>query len=182
MYHYVIPFSYTYTDWHILYIMCSVWPHPHPYTNVWPEVGVVVLHVKDCLQTCCFVVFIVVSYHTHIQSFSFITCPISQLCAQICPYYNVWPGAVYCCFNKNYNIYNIFNMMLHAGLASLRAAINSDFVRVVGFLLCFTLTRTDILKYSDICRPRAHATRGLGYVPRTGRECNAHRTIGTCIC
>ena len=79
------------------YIMCSVWPHPHPYTNVWPEGGVVVLHVKECLQTCCFVVFIVVSYHTHIQSFSFITCPISQLCAQICPYYNVWPGAVYCC-------------------------------------------------------------------------------------
>ena len=111
----VSSFSYTYTDWHI---MCSVWPHPHPYTNVWPEGGVVVLHVKECLQTCCFVVFIVVSYHTHIQSFSFITCPISQLCAQICPYYNVWPGAVYCCFNKNYNIYNIFNMTLHAGLAN----------------------------------------------------------------
>ena len=25
------------------------------------------------------------------------TCPISQLCAQICPYHNVWPGAIYCC-------------------------------------------------------------------------------------
>ena len=80
-----------------------------------PEGVVVVLHVKECLETCCFVVFIVVSYHTHIQSFS---CPISQLCAQIFPYYNVWPGAVYCCFNKNYNIYNIFNMTLHAGLAN----------------------------------------------------------------
>ena len=73
---------------------------------------------RNSLQTCCFVVFIVVSYHTHIQSFSFITCPISQLCAQICPYSNVWPRAVYCCFNKNYNIYNIFNMTLHAGLAN----------------------------------------------------------------
>ena len=61
--------------------------------NVWPEGGVVVLHVKECLQTC-FVVFIVVSFHTHIQSFSFITCPISQLCAQ------TWPGAVYCCLTR----------------------------------------------------------------------------------
>ena len=62
--------------------------------------------------------FIVVSFHTHIQSFSFTTCPISQLCAQMCPYYNVLLGAVYCCFNKNYNVYNIFNMTLHAGLAN----------------------------------------------------------------
>ena len=89
-----------------------VWPHPPPYTNVWPEGGVVVLHVKQCLQTCCFVVFILVPYHTHIQSFSFITC------SQICPYYNVWPGAVYCCFNKNYNVYKFINMTLHAGLAN----------------------------------------------------------------
>ena len=36
----------------------------------------------------------------------------------MCPYYNVLPGAVYCCFNKNYNVYNIFNMTLHAGLAN----------------------------------------------------------------
>ena len=61
--------------------------------------------------------FIVVP-HTHIQSFSFITCPVNQLCALICPYYNVWPGAVYCCFNENYKVYNIFNMTLHAGLAN----------------------------------------------------------------
>ena len=60
----------------------------------------------------------VVLYHTHIQSFSFTTCPISQLCAQIFPYYNVLPGAVFCCFNENYNVYNIFNMTLHAGLAN----------------------------------------------------------------
>ena len=41
-----------------------------------------------------------------------------QLCVLKCPYYNVCAGAVYCCFNKNYNIYNIFNMTLHAGLAN----------------------------------------------------------------
>ena len=34
------------------------------------------------------------------------------------PYYNVWPGAVYCCLNKNYNVYKFFNMTLHAGLAN----------------------------------------------------------------
>ena len=121
MYHYVIPFSYIHVR--IIYTytrttLYCVWPHPHPYTNVWPEGGVVVLHVKQCLQTCCFVVFILVPYHTHIQSFSFITCSISQLCAQICPYYNVWPGAVYCCFNKNYNVHKFLNMTLHAGLAN----------------------------------------------------------------
>ena len=53
-------------------------------------------------MSCCFVV---VSFYT-------------QLCAQICPSYNVWPGAVYCCFNKNYNVYKICNMTLHAGLAN----------------------------------------------------------------
>ena len=91
-----------------------IWPHPYPYTNVWPEGGSVVLH-KECLPTCYFVVFIVVSYHTQIH---FITCPISQLCAQICPYYNELPGAVSCCFNENYKVYNIFNVMLHARLAN----------------------------------------------------------------
>ena len=59
--------------------------------------------------------FILVPFHTDIQSFSFISCSISQLCAQICPYYNVLPGAVYCCFNKNYKF---LNMTLHAGLAN----------------------------------------------------------------
>ena len=61
----------------------------------------VMLLLFQCLQTCHFVAFIVLPYHTHIQSFSFITCPISQLGAQISPYYNVLPGAIYCCFNKN---------------------------------------------------------------------------------
>ena len=114
MYHYVIPFSYIHHT-HTSHVQYCVWPHPHPYTNVWPEGGVVVL---QCLQTCCFVVFILIPYPTHIQSFSFITCSISQLCAQICPHYNVWPGAVYCCFNKNYNVYKFVNMTLHAGLAN----------------------------------------------------------------
>ena len=47
-----------------------------------------------------FVMFIVVLYHTHVQSFS-LTCPISQLCAQICPYYNVLPGAVFVVFTRS---------------------------------------------------------------------------------
>ena len=33
-------------------------------------------------------------------------------------YAPVWPGAVYCCFNKNYKVYNIFHMTLHTGLAN----------------------------------------------------------------
>ena len=40
------------------------------------------------------------------------------MCIKKDPYYNVWPGAVYCCFNKNYNVYKIFNMTLHTGLAN----------------------------------------------------------------
>ena len=31
---------------------------------------------------------------------------------------SVWPGAVYYFFNENYNVYNIFNTTLHAGLAN----------------------------------------------------------------
>ena len=42
-----------------------------------------------------------------IQSFSFTTCPISQLCTQIC--------IAWGCFNRNYTI---FNMTLHAELAN----------------------------------------------------------------
>ena len=89
---------------------------PHPYTNLWPEGCFVVLHVYKHVVLLCSL-----GYHnilTYIQNFSFITCSINQLCAQICPYYNVWPGAIYCCFNKNYKVYNILNMTLHAGLAN----------------------------------------------------------------
>ena len=112
MYHYIIRFSYIHVHIRTTAVLRVATP-----PSLWPEGGVVVLHVKQCLQTC-FVAFILVPYHTHIQSFSFITCSISQLCAQICPYYNVWPGAVYCCFNKNYNVYKFLNMTLHAGLAN----------------------------------------------------------------
>ena len=35
-------------------------------------------------------------HHTHIQTFSVI---------KICPYHNVWPGAVYYCFYKKYSVY-----------------------------------------------------------------------------
>ena len=47
--------------------MCSI-ACGHTPIPILPEGGVVVLHVKQCLQTCCFVVFILVPYHTHIQS------------------------------------------------------------------------------------------------------------------
>ena len=75
MYHYVIPFSYIHvpTDWPVLYyIMCSIacGHTPIPILNVWSEGGVVALHVKQCLQTCCFVVFSGVSKlysHTKFQ-------------------------------------------------------------------------------------------------------------------
>ena len=26
------------------------------------------------------------------------------ICANVCPYYNVWPGAIFCCYNKKYKI------------------------------------------------------------------------------
>ena len=56
---------------------------------------------------CC-VHFGTISYsHTKFQFHNLLHI---QLYAQICPYYNVWPGAVYCCFNKNYNVYKIFNV------------------------------------------------------------------------
>ena len=30
----------------------------------------------------------------------------------------LWPGAVHCCFHKNYKVYNNFNMTLLAGIAN----------------------------------------------------------------
>ena len=91
-------------------------PRPPAYKNVWPEADVVVLHVKQCLQTCSFSIFIITSNYINIKSFSFRTVSICQLCAQICPYRNVLLEAVYCCLNKNYNVYKILSMTLHTGL------------------------------------------------------------------
>ena len=45
--------------------------------------NVVVLHVKECLQTCCFVVVIVVSEHTQIQSL--ITCLLTSYVHKYAP-------------------------------------------------------------------------------------------------
>ena len=59
--------------------MCSIaYGHtPIPNTNVWPEGDVVVSQHLFCFIHCD-----TISYER-----SFITCPISHLCAQICPYY-----------------------------------------------------------------------------------------------
>ena len=36
----------------------------------------------------------------HIPSFILIGCCVSELHGHICPYHNVWPEAVYCCFTR----------------------------------------------------------------------------------
>ena len=85
--------------------------------HTWPEGDGVALckRMFTNMLFCCVYCSIISYPHT---KFQFITCPINQLCAQIGSYYNVWPGAVYCCFNKNYKVYNILNMTLHALLVN----------------------------------------------------------------
>ena len=46
-------------------------PHPHPYTNVWPEGCVVVLYVKQNMLFCC--------VHWSIISYSHTKFHVSQL-------------------------------------------------------------------------------------------------------
>ena len=96
----------------------NLWAQMCPYYNVWPVAVVVVLHVRQCLQTCCCGVFLIASYCSTIQIFRIIASPVTNLWAQMCPYKNVWPGAVYCCLHKNYNVYKNFNMTLQCGLAN----------------------------------------------------------------
>ena len=37
---------------------------------------------------------------------------VSELHGHICPYRNVWPEAVYCCFTRTYNVYRIVYMFV----------------------------------------------------------------------
>ena len=70
------------------YIMCSIAYGHTPIPILMYGVRVMLLfYVKKMV----FVVFIVVSYHTHIQSFSSITFPLASY---VHPYYNVLPGAM----------------------------------------------------------------------------------------
>ena len=46
----------------------------------------VVLHVRQCLQTCCRGVFIIASYCSTIQIFRLIAGSVTNLLAQMCPY------------------------------------------------------------------------------------------------
>ena len=43
---------------------------------------------------------------------------LAPLVSYVDKYAPVLPGAVFCCFNKNYDVHNIFNMTLHAGLVN----------------------------------------------------------------
>ena len=57
---------------------------------------------RTTLFTTMFTVIIVVCSlkRTCIPSFVLIGCCVSELHGRICPYRNVWPEAVYCCFTR----------------------------------------------------------------------------------
>ena len=56
---------------------------------------------RTTLLTTMFTVVIVVCSLKSmcIESFILIGC-VSELCGHLCPYRNVWPEAVYCCFTR----------------------------------------------------------------------------------
>ena len=72
--------------------------HICPYRNVWPE-AVYCCFTRTTLFTTMFTVIIVVKSMC-IPSFFLIGCCVSELHGHICPYRNVWPEAVYCCFTR----------------------------------------------------------------------------------
>ena len=45
-------------------------------------------------------------------SFFLIGCCVSELHAQLCPYHNVWPGAVYCCFTRTIFFTSMFTVII----------------------------------------------------------------------
>ena len=52
-----------------------------------------------------------------IPSFILIGHCVSELHGHLCPYRNVWPEAVYCCFiYKKYNVYRIDYMLVSSEL------------------------------------------------------------------
>ena len=59
------------------------------------------------------VIFVVCSLkRMSIPSFILIGCCVSELHAHLCPYRNVWPEAVYCCFTRTTLFTNILVCLL----------------------------------------------------------------------
>ena len=62
---------------------------------------IVVLQELHCLLQCLLLFIVVCSLKSMcIPSFVLIGCCVSELHGHLCPYRNVWPEAVYCCFTR----------------------------------------------------------------------------------
>ena len=72
------------------------------YLNVLPE------GVYCFTRTTLFTTMFTMMKCIYIPSFILIGFCVSELHAHLCPYYNVWPEAVYCCFTRT----TIFRMLL----------------------------------------------------------------------
>ena len=52
------------------------------------------------------------------QSFVLIGCCVSELHGHICPYHNVWPEAVYCCFTRTTLFTKLYTFFLEVAIIS----------------------------------------------------------------
>ena len=94
------------------FVRCVSELHGHPcsYRNVWPEA---VCFTRTTLFTTMFTVIIVVCSlkSMYIPSFVLIGCCVSELHGHLCPYHNVLPEAVYCCFTKTTLFTKVFTCL-----------------------------------------------------------------------
>ena len=72
--------------------------------NVWPE-AVYCCFTRTTLFTTIFTVNIVVCA-LFLPCFILIDYCVSELHSHMCPYRNVWPEAVYCCFTRNTELFS----------------------------------------------------------------------------
>ena len=75
-------------------LVCAIYDHIYVSIDVLPE------GICCCLQTCNSVVMFMLMNNVCVQSFNFIRASISKLWSYLCPYHNVLPEAVYCCFTR----------------------------------------------------------------------------------
>ena len=87
-----------------------------PYRNTWPEVFYccvtrttmfnkivhVIIRRDEGFYHFCSPSFVTLHLlkSMRIPSFVLIGCCVSESCGNLCPYHNIWPEAVYCCFTR----------------------------------------------------------------------------------
>ena len=69
------------------------------YLNILPE-AVCCCFTRTTLNVYCYFCGVLFEKNEYIPSFILNGCCVSELLGHLCPYRNVWPEAIYCCFTR----------------------------------------------------------------------------------